>query len=50
MWPRLLGDGRTTEKSNWYEVALVRSGFGHPVTATDGVTVFRANRQACLRR
>ena len=36
------------EKSTWYEVALVRSGFGHPVTPTDGVTVFRANRQAFL--
>jgi hypothetical protein len=26
----------------WSEVALVRSGFGHPVTPNDGQTVFRA--------
>ena len=29
----------------WYEVALVRSGFGKPVTPTDGVTLFQASRK-----
>lgn len=29
-------------EERWSEVALVRSGFGHPVTPNDGQTVFRA--------
>ena len=29
-------------EEKWDEVALVRSGFGHPSTPTDGETVFRA--------
>ena len=29
---------------NWMEVALIRSGFGYPVTVGDGETVFRAGR------
>lgn len=28
---------------NWTEVAIVRSGMGHPSTVNDGVTVFRAH-------
>lgn len=28
----------------WDEVALVRSGFGHPSTVNDGVTLFRSTR------
>ena len=34
----------TSVKEEWYEVALVRSGFGYPATVNDGQTVFRAGR------
>lgn len=30
--------------SDWTEVAVVRSGFGHPSTVNDGVTIFRSTR------
>lgn len=30
--------------SDWTEVSVVRSGFGHPSTVNDGVTVFRSTR------
>ena len=29
---------------DWTEVAIVRSGFGHPSTVNDGVTIFRSTR------
>ena len=34
----------TTVSEEWYEVALVRSGFGYPATVNDGQTVFKAGR------
>lgn len=34
----------TTVKEEWYEVALVRSGFGYPATVNDGQVVFKAGR------
>ena len=36
-------------ESNWDEVALIRSGFGRPVTVTDGVTVFRATQASFIK-
>lgn len=32
--------------STWTEVAIVRSGFGHPSTVNDGVVVYRSTRSA----
>ena len=40
-WPKDIGD-------TWTEVALVRSGFGRPVTVNDGETVFRATHGSML--
>jgi len=33
------------EYRDWTEVAIVRSGFGHPSTVNDGVTVLRATKE-----
>jgi hypothetical protein len=38
--------GWPTKTAAWEEVALVRSGFGHPSTVNDGVTIFRSTRLA----
>lgn len=40
-WPTNIG-------TDWLEVALVRSGFGRPITPADGMTVFHATRDALL--
>lgn len=34
-----------TEYADWTEVAIVRSGFGHPSTVNDGVTVYRDTKE-----
>lgn len=36
--------GWPDDYSDWTEVSVVRSGFGHPSTVNDGVTVFRSKR------
>lgn len=38
--------GWPTRFDTWAEVALIRSGFGHPSTVNDGETLFRSTRAA----
>lgn len=38
--------GWPEDYSDWTEVAIVRSGFGHPSTVNDGVTVFRSTKDS----